>query len=178
MPHRRRITRRAATQKLSATGWRYFAFAWSYLRLEKIFSQLHNAILLSIEPMGGARRVVELFAQLQFHSPGFITLGLTTSTVPYSRFKSKIFVSVYEKRYEMAQYKYHHFLQQKDFAAYDVLLDPYVQAPDAGIYRCRTCGHEIGKYLCFGSSLGSSRVLSTKPYGLMVRIKRTVRALG
>jgi hypothetical protein len=44
----------------------------------------------------------------------------------------------------MAQYKYHQFLQQKDIAAYDVLLDPGVQAPDAGIYRFRACGHEIG----------------------------------
>ncbi|TXC81288.1 hypothetical protein FRZ40_43435 [Paraburkholderia azotifigens] len=44
----------------------------------------------------------------------------------------------------MAQYKYDQFLQQKDLAAYDVLLEPGVQAPDAGIYRCRACGHEIG----------------------------------
>jgi hypothetical protein len=28
--------------------------------------------------------------------------------------------------------------------AIDILLEPGVDSPNAGIYRCRVCGHEIG----------------------------------
>ncbi len=44
----------------------------------------------------------------------------------------------------MAQYKYVKFLKQSDHAAYDFLHEPGSEAPDAGIYRCKACGHEIG----------------------------------
>lgn len=43
----------------------------------------------------------------------------------------------------MAQYKYTQFLNVSDSMAYDALSSPGVAAPDAGIYRCHVCGHEI-----------------------------------
>jgi hypothetical protein len=44
----------------------------------------------------------------------------------------------------MAQYKYDKFLNQSNNAAYDTIHEPGASAPDAGIYRCVVCGHEIG----------------------------------
>lgn len=44
----------------------------------------------------------------------------------------------------MAVYKNPEFIQQSTDAAFDKLHGPGVMAPDAGIYRCVTCGHEIG----------------------------------
>lgn len=44
----------------------------------------------------------------------------------------------------MAHYKYEKFVTKVDSAAYDTLSDPGVKAPNAGIYRCNACGHEIG----------------------------------
>ncbi len=43
----------------------------------------------------------------------------------------------------MAQYKYPHFLNQLDHAAYDVSHAPGLICPDSGIYRCEGCGDEI-----------------------------------
>ena len=43
----------------------------------------------------------------------------------------------------MAQYKYDMYLKKADFAAYDTLHQPGVPAPNAGIYRCEVCSHEI-----------------------------------
>ena len=44
----------------------------------------------------------------------------------------------------MAQYKYSLNLHQNNHANFDALRDPGMQTPDAGIYRCAGCGHEIG----------------------------------
>jgi len=44
----------------------------------------------------------------------------------------------------MAQYKYSQHLQKSDNAAYDTLHSPGAEAPNAGIYRCASCGDEIG----------------------------------
>lgn len=44
----------------------------------------------------------------------------------------------------MASYKYQQFLSLNQHANFDTLRDPGVDAPDAGLYRCEACGHEIG----------------------------------
>lgn len=44
----------------------------------------------------------------------------------------------------MALYKYSNHLQQNQHGNFDALRDPGSQAPDAGIYMCNACGHEIG----------------------------------
>ncbi len=44
----------------------------------------------------------------------------------------------------MALYKYNKFLQLNQHANFETLRSPGDDAPDAGIYRCETCGHEIG----------------------------------
>ena len=44
----------------------------------------------------------------------------------------------------MAQYKYQQYLQQSNHAAYDTLLEPGTRTENAGIYRCESCGDEIG----------------------------------
>lgn len=44
----------------------------------------------------------------------------------------------------MASFKYDQFVSKIDHAAFDLLHNPGIAAPDAGIYRCDGCGHEIG----------------------------------
>ncbi|NVZ55127.1 hypothetical protein HX797_02550 [Pseudomonas edaphica] len=44
----------------------------------------------------------------------------------------------------MAQYKYAKFLNENTHSAYDEKHSPGVAAPNPGIYRCVTCGDEIG----------------------------------
>jgi hypothetical protein len=44
----------------------------------------------------------------------------------------------------MALYKYSQYLTQAADAAFDALHSPGVSAPFAGIYRCNSCGYEIG----------------------------------
>lgn len=44
----------------------------------------------------------------------------------------------------MALYKYPNYFQQSTHTNFDTLRDPGTDAPDAGIYRCEACGHEIG----------------------------------
>jgi hypothetical protein len=44
----------------------------------------------------------------------------------------------------MALYKYQQFLTISQHANFDTLHSPGGNAPDAGIYRCEVCGHEIG----------------------------------
>lgn len=44
----------------------------------------------------------------------------------------------------MAFYKYPQFLQQNQHGNFDTLREPSADAPDAGIYRCEVCAHEIG----------------------------------
>jgi hypothetical protein len=44
----------------------------------------------------------------------------------------------------MASYKYGAYLGQNDGQAFDTLHQPGQAAPNAGIYRCEVCGHEIG----------------------------------
>jgi hypothetical protein len=44
----------------------------------------------------------------------------------------------------MAQYKYPKFLNQSDHAAYDHIHEPGTNAENPGIYRCVSCGDEIG----------------------------------
>jgi hypothetical protein len=43
----------------------------------------------------------------------------------------------------VALYKYSHFIQHIDNAAFDQINQPGIAAPWAGIYRCEGCGHEI-----------------------------------
>jgi hypothetical protein len=44
----------------------------------------------------------------------------------------------------MALYKYSTYLTPSANDAFDTLHEPGTRAPDAGIYRCHGCGHEIG----------------------------------
>jgi hypothetical protein len=44
----------------------------------------------------------------------------------------------------MALYKEKKFLVESSHTAFDSTHNPGVAAPDAGIYRCTKCGHEIG----------------------------------
>lgn len=44
----------------------------------------------------------------------------------------------------MAQYKYAKFLTASDHAAFDYTHEPGSDTANAGIYRCVSCGHEIG----------------------------------
>ncbi len=44
----------------------------------------------------------------------------------------------------MAQYKYGDYLNHSDHSAYDTLHAPGSEAENPGIYRCATCGDEIG----------------------------------
>lgn len=44
----------------------------------------------------------------------------------------------------MAWYKNANFLQINQHGNFDVAHPPGKAADDAGIYRCTTCGHEIG----------------------------------
>lgn len=44
----------------------------------------------------------------------------------------------------MAFYKYGNLLKQLDHANFDKEREPGSETPDAGIYRCTGCGHEIG----------------------------------
>lgn len=44
----------------------------------------------------------------------------------------------------MAQYKYGQHLTQSQHTAFDALLSPGTPAENAGIYRCASCGDEIG----------------------------------
>ena len=44
----------------------------------------------------------------------------------------------------MALYKYPKFLTPSQHKNFDTLRDPGADAPDAGVYRCQVCGHEIG----------------------------------
>lgn len=44
----------------------------------------------------------------------------------------------------MAQYKNPGFLTKSEHSAFDETHAPGTAAPDAGIYRCTGCGHEIG----------------------------------
>jgi hypothetical protein len=45
--------------------------------------------------------------------------------------------------FAMAQYKYSQFLKVNQHGAFDTLSEPGQQASNAGIYRCKACGHEI-----------------------------------
>lgn len=45
--------------------------------------------------------------------------------------------------FAMAQYKYPQFLTQNQHSAFDTLNEPGQEAANAGIYRCKACGHEI-----------------------------------
>ena len=44
----------------------------------------------------------------------------------------------------MAQYKYGDHLQHSNHTAYDTKQAPGTTAENAGIYRCASCGDEIG----------------------------------
>jgi hypothetical protein len=44
----------------------------------------------------------------------------------------------------VAGYKYEKYLHKSDHTAYDARHAPGSEAPNAGIYRCVTCGDEIG----------------------------------
>lgn len=44
----------------------------------------------------------------------------------------------------MALYKYDHFLKKSSSDAFDTISEPGQVAAYAGIYRCVTCGWEIG----------------------------------
>lgn len=44
----------------------------------------------------------------------------------------------------MALYKNAQKLKHSDHSAFDTLHNPGVAAPNAGIYRCINCDHEIG----------------------------------
>jgi hypothetical protein len=44
----------------------------------------------------------------------------------------------------MAYYKHPEFLQTNIHAIFDTLLEPSTEAPQAGIYCCEACAHEIG----------------------------------
>jgi hypothetical protein len=44
----------------------------------------------------------------------------------------------------MALYKHPQFLSQNQHQNFDTLRQPGEDAPDAGVYRCEVCGHEIG----------------------------------
>lgn len=44
----------------------------------------------------------------------------------------------------MAQYKNGQHLTQSQHTAFDTLQSPGTEAANAGIYRCSTCGDEIG----------------------------------
>ena len=44
----------------------------------------------------------------------------------------------------MAFYKYQQYLTHNDHRNFDTEHAPGDPAPDAGIYRCMGCGHEIG----------------------------------
>lgn len=44
----------------------------------------------------------------------------------------------------MAFYKYAQFLTTNQHGNFDILRSPGDAAPDAGIYRCEACGHEVG----------------------------------
>lgn len=44
----------------------------------------------------------------------------------------------------MARFMYGQHLSQSQHEAYDALLSPGTEAANAGIYRCASCGDEIG----------------------------------
>ena len=44
----------------------------------------------------------------------------------------------------MAWYKYEQYLKKSPGDAYDVVYEPGIVAPHAGIYRCMGCGRELG----------------------------------
>ncbi|GAB2955902.1 hypothetical protein GCM10011328_42560 [Hafnia psychrotolerans] len=44
----------------------------------------------------------------------------------------------------MALYKNSQVVKHSDHAAFDAIHNPGIAAPDAGIYRCINCSHEIG----------------------------------
>ncbi|MFC3651296.1 hypothetical protein ACFONN_07060 [Dyella humi] len=44
----------------------------------------------------------------------------------------------------MALYKNANYVEKNDDKAFDATHEPGVQAPYAGIYKCITCGSEIG----------------------------------
>lgn len=44
----------------------------------------------------------------------------------------------------MAQYKYAQLLNRSDHSAYDETYEPGTKTENAGIYRCGSCGDEIG----------------------------------
>lgn len=44
----------------------------------------------------------------------------------------------------MASYKYDKSVTKIDHVAFDTVHTPGTAAPDAGIYKCTGCGHEIG----------------------------------
>ncbi|CAD0262822.1 MULTISPECIES: hypothetical protein [Pseudomonas] len=44
----------------------------------------------------------------------------------------------------MAQYKHGNFLHKSDHSEYDKKYSPGTEAPNPGIYRCVSCGDEIG----------------------------------
>ena len=44
----------------------------------------------------------------------------------------------------MALYKYDQFLTKNSHGNFDIQRSPGDTTPDAGIYRCQVCGHEIG----------------------------------
>lgn len=43
----------------------------------------------------------------------------------------------------MAFYKYQRLMEQSSHSAFDHLYSPATQTPYSGIYRCKTCGHEV-----------------------------------
>ncbi|WP_274606732.1 hypothetical protein, partial [Marichromatium gracile] len=48
------------------------------------------------------------------------------------------------KGIDMAQYKHGNFLHKSDHSEYDKKYSPGTEAPNPGIYRCVSCGDEIG----------------------------------
>lgn len=44
----------------------------------------------------------------------------------------------------MAQYKYQEYLNHSEHSEYDNIYHPGAAAPNAGVYRCTSCGDEIG----------------------------------
>jgi hypothetical protein len=44
----------------------------------------------------------------------------------------------------MALFKYPQFMSLTEDGNFDILREPGSDSPDGGVYRCVSCGHEIG----------------------------------
>ena len=65
---------------------------------------------------------------------------MTVKGSQLNRFRAKLLT----KGAILALYKYGHSLTQSQDGAFDAVHSPGIAAPNAGIYKCTGCGHEIG----------------------------------